>query len=111
MSKPQEKLPVIRPITTDLIPDIECLTIFDVSCRESLVVMGWITEPADKELPAASTASRVNNFVDYVFFRSIRSEDRSWLGEFTGWEEVGIIGEMRFYFGGVEDGICVCWYI
>ena len=86
MSKPLEKLPVVRPITTNLIPDIECFTIFDISCGEPLIVMGWITEPADEELPATSTAARVDDFVNYVLFGSVGSEDWSRLAEFMGRE-------------------------
>ena len=47
-----EKLPVVRPITTNLIPDVEGFTVIDIGCWEPFVVVWWITEPADEELPA-----------------------------------------------------------
>jgi hypothetical protein len=69
------KLPAVGPITSDLIPYIEGFTVFDVGSQEPFIVIRWVAEPANEELPAAATAARVNNFVNDMFFQSIRGED------------------------------------
>jgi len=50
------KLPTVWPVTSDLIPKVEGLTVFDVGCWEPFIVIRWVSEPADEELPAAAAA-------------------------------------------------------
>jgi hypothetical protein len=60
-------------------------------------------------LPAMAAASQVNDFVDGVLFEAIFGQDGARVGEFAIGEESGVIGDVRFKVGGVENGVCMCW--
>jgi hypothetical protein len=44
-------------------------------------VVRAVTQPTNEELPAASSATRIDDLFDCVFFEAVGSEDRSRLRE------------------------------
>jgi hypothetical protein len=55
------------------------LTIIELTTGEPAIFFRSVTSPSYKVLPTDSTAARINDFFDEIFFEAILREDGSWL--------------------------------
>ena len=64
-------------------PNVECFTISEGGASKPAIMFRAITGPSYKVLIAFAAPTGVDDFLDEIFFKSVGSNNRLWLCEFT----------------------------